>query len=317
MSLDEEEVKTYSELIIRIHSKLLSEMEGWVSSFRKTVEGLEVSGEKIDGAPVFDGVVGAVDGGSSIIPFADRLVGIASALSISIEADESYRRRIIEPKILLQERDEGDGEFMDRVDMERETMMMSLANKTIEDVELLMVDGPLIPRPEYIGEYLYQLRRLLEKAEGEGKLLVGFVKRPQSMFVEEFRGLGFTDRAILSSLLGKLQVYPWPPRTHEVRFFELRYTYIKLLDPPLPGVFRLDFPKHLSDEEILSIIGYVAASSDPWRGVPAIILKADEEVKMSKRLIADLYRDCFSKISSNIDPSLWSPLAPRWGELLW
>jgi hypothetical protein len=315
MSLDEEEVKTYSELIVKIRSKLLSEMEGWVSSFRETVEGLEVSGEMIDDAPVFDGVVGAVDGGSSIIPFADRLVGIASALSI--EADESYRRRIVEPRILLQERDEDDGEFMDRVDMERETMMMSLANKTIEDVELLIVDGPLIPRPEYIGEYLYQLRRLLEKAEEERKLLVGFVKRPQSMFIEEFRELGFTDRAILSSLLEKFQVYPWPPRTHEVRFFELRYTYIKLLDPPLSGVFRLDFPKHLSDEEILSITGYVAASSDPWKGVPAIILKADEEVKMSKRLIADLYRDCFSKISSSLDPSLWSPLAPRWGELLW
>jgi hypothetical protein len=315
MSLDEEEVKTYSELIVKIRSRLLSEMEGWVSSFRETVEGLEVLGYRIDSAPVFDGVVGAVDGGSSIIPFADRLVGIASALSI--EADESYRRRIIEPKILLQERDEDDGEFMDRVDMERETMMMSLANKTIEEVELLMVDGPLIPRPEYIGEYLYQLRKLLEKAEEERKLLMGFVKRPQSMFIEEFRGLGFTDRAILSSLLGKLQVYPWPPRTHEVRFFELRYTYIKLLDPPLSGVFRLDFPKHLSDDEILSIIGYVAASSDPWKGVPAIILKADEEVKMSKRLITDLYRDCFSKISSSLDPSLWSPLAPRWGELLW
>jgi hypothetical protein len=315
MSLDEEEVKTYSELIVKIRSKLLSEMEGWVSSFRKTVEGLEVSGEMIDDAPVFDGVVGAVDGGSSIIPFADRLVGIASALSIQV--DESYRRRIVEPRILLQERDEDDGEFMDRVDMERETMMMSLANKTIEEVELLIVDGPLIPRPEYIGEYLYQLKRLLEKAEGEGKLLVGFVKRPQSMFIEEFRELGFTDRAILSSLLGKLQVYPWPPRAHAVRFFQLRYTYIKLLDPPLPGVFRLDFPKHLSDEEILSIIGYVAASSDPWKGVPAIILKADEEVKMSRKLMVDLYRDCFSKVSSSLDPSLWSPLAPRWGELLW
>jgi hypothetical protein len=315
MSLDEEEVKTYSELIVKIRSKLLSEMEGWVSSFRKTVEGLEVSGEMIDDTPVFDGVVGAVDGGSSIIPFADRLVGIASALSIQV--DESYRRRIVEPRILLQERDEDDGEFMDRVDMERETMMMSLANKTIEEVELLIVDGPLIPRPEYIGEYLYQLKRLLEKAEGEGKLLVGFVKRPQSMFIEEFRELGFTDRAILSSLLGKLQVYPWPPRAHAVRFFQLRYTYIKLLDPPLPGVFRLDFPKHLSDEEILSIIGYVAASSDPWKGVPAIILKADEEVKMSRKLMVDLYRDCFSKVSSSLDPSLWSPLAPRWGELLW
>jgi len=317
MSL-EEEVKTYSELIVKIRSKLLSEMGRWASSFSKTIEDLDL---KVSGHPIecktsrFEGVVGAVDGGSMVIPFADRLVGIASALAV--RSREYFERKILEPKILLQEDGESEGDFVDRVDIERETMVMWLANNILDWVDLLIIDGPLIPRPEYVGEYLYQLRTLLDRATEQAKPIVGFVKRPHSMFIEEFRETGFTDRAILSSMLEKLQLYPWPPRTHAFKSFELRYTYIKMLDPPLSGVFRLDFPKHLSEEEVLDVIGYLAGSSDPLTGVPAILLKADEEVKMSRRLMVDLYRDCFSKISTEMDPKLWSPLAPRWGETLW
>ena len=314
--MDEEEVKTYSELIMKIRSKLLSSMEEWVNSFSRSIDGLRVSGYPIERkTSTFRGVVGAVDGGSMVIPFADRLVGIASALAV--RSREYFERKILEPKILLQGDGESEGDFVDRVDVERETMVMWLANNVLDWADLLIIDGPLIPRPEYVGEYLYQLRTLLDRAAGLSKPIVGFVKRPHSMFLEEFREAGFTDRAVLSSMLQRLQLYPWPPRTHTSKSLELRYTYIKMLDPPLSGVFRLDFPKHLSDEEILDVIGYLAGSSDPLSGIPAILMKADEEVKLGRRLMVDLYRDCFSKISSSLDPKLWSPLAPRWGELLW
>ena len=254
-----------------------------------------------------------------MIPFADKLVGVASALAIIVRPGRQaqYERRVMEPRIMIQEDGQLDGDFLDRVDLEREEMVMALANEALGQVDLLLVDGPLIPRPEYGGEYLYQLGRLLERAEHEGKPIAGFVKRPQSSFLEELRRTGFTDRAILASALESGQVYPWPPRPHAVKLFELKYTYIKMLDPPLSGVFRLDFPKHLSDDEIMEVIGYLAGSADPHTGVPAILMKADEEVKMGRRLMMELYRDCFMRIATGLDPRLWSPLAPRWGEMLW
>jgi hypothetical protein len=33
------------------------------------------------------------------------------------------------------------------------------AAEAVEDASLLIVDGPLIPRPKYSGEYTYELRR--------------------------------------------------------------------------------------------------------------------------------------------------------------
>jgi len=41
--MGEEEVKTYSELVVRIRSRLLSKMEEWVALFREGVSGLRVS----------------------------------------------------------------------------------------------------------------------------------------------------------------------------------------------------------------------------------------------------------------------------------
>jgi len=83
MGAEEEEVRTYSELVVRIRVKLLSEMERWVGSFRDAITGLRVPGRPVERkAARFRGVVGAVDGGSMVIPFADRLVGVASALAV-------------------------------------------------------------------------------------------------------------------------------------------------------------------------------------------------------------------------------------------
>ena len=44
MGAEEEEVKTYSELAVRIRLKLLSEMERWVGSFRDAITDLRVLG---------------------------------------------------------------------------------------------------------------------------------------------------------------------------------------------------------------------------------------------------------------------------------
>jgi len=317
-----EEVKTYSEIVVSLREELRRYMEQEAEKFSRHMETVSTGSIRplrVDPARRRGfRRIAAVDGGSGILSFADREVGFISAIAV-IDDGERHIRKIAKPRILAQGEDEEEGEFSDRLDVERETLLIELARK-LRDVDLLIVDGPLIPRPKYTGEYLLQLRSLIEESEKDGRLLVGFVKRPQSRFLvsEEFGGMEFYDRTILSALLEKGEAYPWPPRIRELRSMPpAKYTYLRLMDPPSPSVFRLDFPAYLGEEEAHDILSYILRTLDPVAGVPALLMKADEEVKISKRLVAELYRECFESLAGRLDPKLWSPLAPRWGERIW
>jgi hypothetical protein len=221
-------------------------------------------------------------------PFADRDVGFISAVTV-VDDGKGYRRRF-RGGLITQREDEGDGEFSDRPDLEREEMMLALAAESVEDASLLVVDGPLIPRPRYSGEYVLQLKRLASEAERAGTALVSFVKRPQSSFLEELRETGLTDRAALYMVLEEGQAYPWPPRIWEERGIETLYTYIRLALPPAAGIFKVDAPVWMGEERFFEVLRHIMATSDPIRSVPAILSKVDEEVKMSRRLVRELYR---------------------------
>lgn len=317
-----EEVKTYSEIVVSLREELQRYMEREAEKFSQDMETVDVESLKplrVDPArPRSFRKIAAVDGGSGILSFADREVGFIAAIAV-IDDGRRHVRKIARPKILTQRYGEDEGDFSDRLDVERETLLIEVARK-ISNLDLLMVDGPLIPRPKYVGEYLLQLRSLIEESEKDNRLLVGFVKRPQSRFLvaEEFGGKGFYDRTILSALLEKGEAYPWPPRIRELKSVPAaKYTYLRLMDPPSPSVFRLDFPAYLDDERIHDILSYILRTSDPVVGVPALLMKADEEVKISKRLVVELYRECFENLVGRFDPKLWSPLAPKWGERIW
>ena len=317
-----EEVKTYSEIVVSLREELQRYMGREAERFSLDMEAINAEALRplrVDPARQREfRSVAAVDGGSGILSFADKEVGFIAAIAV-IDDGKQHVRRIAKPKILTQQEGEEEGEFSDRLDVERETLLIELARK-ITNVDLLIIDGPLIPRPKYTGEYLLQLKSLIDESEKDGRMLVGFVKRPQSRFLvtEEFGGRGFYDRTILSAILERGEAYPWPPRVRELKSVPAaKYTYLRLMDPPSPSVFRLDFPAYLDDEGIHDILSYVLRTSDPVLGVPALLMKADEEVKISKRLVAELYRECFENLVGRLDPKLWSPLAPRWGERIW
>jgi hypothetical protein len=159
--------------------------------------------------------LGAVAGDSAIISFADRDVGIATAVAlVGGEIGKRHRMELIE-----QGEGESFGEFSDRLELLKEKLMLALAAGSIKEVSLLMVGAPLIPRPKSPDEYVEQLKTLASEAERAGTALVGFVKRPQSSFLEELRETGLTDRAALYMVLEEGQVYPWPPRRRVERGF--------------------------------------------------------------------------------------------------
>lgn len=315
---EEEEVKTYSELVDMIRSELSRHMREELERFSRTISGVRLGGGLLrighGGVPDL-GVVGAVDGGSGVLSLADRDLGFAAALAV-VDRGRGYERRLARPRILVQMEGEGDGEFEDRLDMERETMVLDLASAVLEEVDVLVVDGPLIlvKRGRVSGDYVASLARLLRRAGELGRAVVGFVKRPRSRLLEELSGHGLYDREGLGALLERYSAYPWPPMTP--RGERVRVTYVKAVEPPAPGVFRIDIPPHMDDGSVERVLEYLVSTADPLLGVPAILMKADEEVKVHRRLIADLYRECFEAVSGG-DPRLWSPVLPRYGERLW
>jgi len=309
---EDEEVRTYSEVVSELEALLEEFMDREAERFASVVS-LFKPPEKVRVRPSPKGWrVGVVDGGSSILSFADRSIGFVTALAV-VDEGKDYSRRVFPPKLLHQDYGESDGEFSDRVDVERETMVLELAQNLVSELEFLILDGPLIPRPKYVGEYIYQLKTFLRKCEEENLLVVGFVKRPQSRYLSKIE---FTDRALLSTYLSRFEACPWPPDKHDPES-RVRYTYIKLLDEPEPGVFRIDVPDYLDDGRVLEALSYIAYSSDPIYGPPAILMKADEEVKVSRKLIAELYRTCSYRVMSRIEPKLWGSLSVRWGERVW
>ncbi|MEM4273664.1 MAG: DNA double-strand break repair nuclease NurA [Candidatus Caldarchaeum sp.] len=312
---EEEEVRTYTELVKRLEDGLKHFMDVEAERFASAASMFTPPPRAKVSPSRKTWRVAAVDGGSGILSFADIDIGFATALAVIHDGAE-YRRQLLQPKLLVQEYGEADGEFSDRVDVERETMLLMLAQKVVRDndLELLIVDGPLIPRPKYVGEYVYQLRTLIELCRERGVVVAGFVKRPQSRYLSE---LGFTDRALLSAVLDKMEAAPWPPTAPPTEKTDVRYTYIKLLNEPEAGVFRIDFPPFVDDRQALEALEYFAYSSDPVHGPPAILMKADEEVKVSRRLVTELYRSCITGVMSRVPRKLWAPLVPRWGERIW
>jgi hypothetical protein len=79
--------------------------------------------------------------------------------------------------------------------------------------------------------------------------------------------------------------------------------------PPI----RLDLPAYCIDE--IDAVANYCYSSNYGNGLPLPIVKADEEVKVSKRFIADVYSEALSRVG-RVNGDL-SQLAPFWGEGTW
>ena len=314
----EEEIKTYPELVKRIREKLERKLSEKASEFSKSLSKIveSIQGRAVGDRWRFDKIA-AADAGSSTIILGDTMIAIVAALYVKLDGSR-FERGLADPIILEQELNERDERFMARVDEMRETMLMRIAERAVEGVDLLMVDGPLIPIPQFGKEYVEAVKRLVERCEERGVALAGFVKRPQQRFISKELNLRskFRDSTILSAVLSAGECYPWPPRDHYVRRVRLtfRYTYLKTISDRRILPFRVDFPSYISDETAESVLSYILSTCDPMRGVPAMVMMADEEVKLSKRLIRDLYAEALESIISRFPERSWGSVMARWGE---
>lgn len=223
-----------------------------------------------------------------------------------------------------------------------------------EGPAIVILDGPLIP-PESVGlaarigrelrlareavdAYLDAHSSLLRAAREEGVTLVGFVKRPRSHYLSLIsgrRGATLSDSAIASGVLTEVgQMAPRDPI--ELRETELDSIigYPEIREALEPGSisfafvrtsrrrppFRVDFGNlgdPLSDPRMVA--GYLVAAADS-EGIPLPVVKADESVKVSRRVARDVYLESLRRLIARAARSEASTrrviqlLTPMYGE---
>jgi len=106
----------YQGLIGRLHNKLRDYIRASIERARAARDVIRLAGDPVEvEGESWKGKVGAVAGDSSILPFADRDAGIASAIALVEVGNEIKRRHKLE--LIIQEEGESFGEFSDRLDL--------------------------------------------------------------------------------------------------------------------------------------------------------------------------------------------------------
>jgi len=290
--------------------------------------------------------VGVVDGGSSILSLSAGYVGVVASIGVVIDGDRVVEKVVSEPIVFPETPKElvnyYDEEVVDSVvDKLRESLVFETSVELLKrGVDLLIVDGPVAPyaalgrivaeeriEKEALMRYREAVLKLHREAHSYGVDVVGFVKRPRSRslkrLTETCRSEVF-DHVALSVLLKDGEYFPEPPRTVSPEEVKGR--------PQLAELIEMLAPKHVyvrftastppfrvecctlrnSYSDILGFL-YEARTRD---GVPYPVMKADEEVKMSRKLIKELYEDVLHEYIVRYgvrDLKYLAPVLPEYG----
>jgi hypothetical protein len=278
-----------------------------------------------------------VDAGSQIIPLASMQYAVIGALAYFFPQGRKF---FLKPESLSKPYRGSLNKFRSLVDIRREAILYETACSYIENysiVELVLIDGPLAFSNWWakIGEekdkqrLINAVNRLLYMCHSMGIAVAGVVKRPTARHLIHLLGLEgkteYTDGFImLNTLETGERTEIFSPKTG-LRMATRSSPMMDAIDAPIYSSYlrlskdwnappiRLDLPAYCIDE-IDTVADYCYATSY-GNGLPLPIVKADEEVKVSKRFIADVYSEALSRIG-RVNGEI-SKLAPFWGEGSW
>ena len=327
MSLREEEVITTSPILIgALRDKLIKYFDALATMALSKSEVMLSKGFRVGRAGKESSWlprdVVVVDGGSSVIPLNMGYMGICAAIAIHISSNRVAGRYVAEPLIIPSDpRDITMYETLDQttsvMDKVREALVFELASNVVKRVkpDLLIIDGPLIPYSalakrvvssrdelEALRRYKDAVLRLLKISSDEDVNVIGFVKRPRSMFLYR---LGISNEAIydhvyLSRVMSPGEYFPDPPLRlpaseelfHEEEILELvrrinpRFTFLRFTYQTPP--YRIDLGYLNRDYYDVFSYLYLVRTRE---GIPYPVMKADEETKLSRKLMKELYED--------------------------
>lgn len=281
--------------------------------------------------------VSGADAGSQILPLAFRRYAVISALVYSLPTGSRY---FLKPEAFSFPHKIAGHRIQSIVNVRREAKLYETACRFIEKnvgVELILVDGPLAfsnwwstaGKDDDKQRLVYAVNRLLNLCMERGTSVAGIVKRPSARYLLYEMGLqGETDLSdsflMLHTLRSGERTGVFSPRS-AIRKALRSTPFMDAIDSPVYSFYcrfskewsipplRIDLPAFvLGDVEDIADFCY---GSSYRKGIPMPIIRADEEVRISKRFISEVYHDILGKVIK----SRWAitNLAPMWGEGAW
>jgi hypothetical protein len=291
---------------------------------------------KIEKYETFINVAG-VDAGSQILPLASRKFAVIGALVYYCPTGFKF---FLEPESLSSPYNHNGEGFTGSVNLRREAKLYETAYKFIEarpDTELILIDGPLAFSNWWrnAGEekdrqrLINAVNRLLKKCRNTSIVIAGIVKRPSARYLINYLGLqnetDLSDSFIMHQALSpgeRTDIFS--PRCG-LRMATGSSSIMDAIETPIYAFYcrltnewnippiRIDIPAYCLG--LLDDIASYCYSTSLWEGIPLPIVKADEEVKVSRRFIGDVYTEILSRVGRQNGEI--SQLAPYWGESDW
>lgn len=278
-----------------------------------------------------------VDAGSQILPLASRRYAVISALVYSLP---SCAKHYLEPESMSFSYNSSGDKYQGVVNIRREAKLYETACSFIENketVELLLIDGPLAFSNwwKMSGESIDRTRlldainKLVTLCQETNTILAGVVKRPSARYLmyslDMQKETDLPDSFILHHTLTpgeRTEVFS--PRT-AIRKAVRNTPFMDAIKCPIYSYYcrissdwsitpiRVDIPAF--NLGYINEIADYCYSTSFWSGIPLPILKADEEVKITKQFIKEVYGDAISRVGRETGELEY--LVPYWGERGW
>ena len=306
-----------------------------------------------DDSPSYESYI-AVDGASFMLNLMVGMIGLYATIAVKFpEVKRIYYRESFGVVPAVEKvQDISDTLTFSRVlDLSREIAFLNTCIKLVKEYkpDLMVLDGSLLPVPrtgledkhEYLNdlyrEYIKSMLKLHEICRVKRVPLIGFVKRVRSKFLTgRASNVEVTlDDGISEILDSQLQLYDnllaesflkfreyFPKVLPLVRYRdvpELKVSFVLVKTSRSVPPYRVDFGGSLilgnrvDERECLRALNFLCKETTT-EGLPYCILKVDEEVKLSRALMSDLYDDILHKYFKEVGDI--SFVLTLWGETL-
>jgi hypothetical protein len=274
------------------------------------------------------------DASSYPVPLLLSRVTLMSGLTIKIPLKE---KASILAEVLVEDASMPEPEFRFIESAKRESMLPlsathHLTTKADDDIELVLMDGPLsisqwykeVWRSEKVKEAVDELleakNNLMQLCKEKELLLLGVVKRGRSTYFHNYFNLldPFIDQFVFHNVLDcgyrtesisiKTAVEKWKPeaKREELLINRLRYDirsfYIKTSDNPLTPPVRVEYPEYLQDREgeIASYVLSTAILSNDreFDGLPKAQCIAHRECTITKKVMQEIFKEQLYRTTS-------------------
>ncbi len=279
----------------------------------------------VDRKTVYDRVAGA-DAGGQRVPLASRWFAVITALVYQLP---NARRYFTSPETIKLPYSFSGERFHEIVSVRRETKLFETSASFLmknDDVDLMLIDGPLAFSNWWArkGEdqdrlaLISSINLLLNLCADRGVAVAGVVKRATARYL--IRYLGLQEKTALPDAFVLLQTLEPGERTaifsprSALRRTVRAAPFMDLIDCPIYSFYmrtssdrllppiRIDVPGFmLSHVDELAGYCYSTAVRD---GIPLPIVKADEEVRVTKKFVNEVYSELIPRLESRFGPSL-------------